>query len=289
MSRPQVLRMHNGFGDAIYHRSVIQALHHTEDSYLACAWPQIYGDLGIPLVRAVSGLAWPNENMAAHPSAYVPRPDRAKERDLRINRFRGLLRSNSMLELMAKVAGVEVQGFSLPALPPSPVKADRIAMIRPVTLRADWPHQSRNPLPDYMVQAAQMLIEAEYHVVSVAAVGPIEPYLSTPPSAHTRFDNGQLGPLELLSLTAAASLVVTGPGWAVPAALACRTPLIVIGGGAGATNGPQALVPKWYDGDVTWIKPKHFCICPHKRHACRKEIPDFTAQFTNALTTVGVG
>lgn len=283
MSAPTVLRTHNGFGDVIYERPVIKALAGRPDLYLATAFPEMFADLGIPMVPATSGLAWSNRNQSARQAegVYAELPAKPKHWDLRIKVHRAQLRSRSMVDVMAQVAGVKVSSFDLPPLPEVPISG-RFALIRPVTVRGDWPHPSRNPDPAYMRQAADMLRDAGYRVVSVAAISEIEPYIGEPPFADVRFDRGELGPLELLALTKAASLVVTGPGWAVPAALACGTPLVVICGGAGITNGPRALVPDWYDGPVRCITPEPFCVCVHKRHNCNKRIPDFARRFTEA-------
>lgn len=281
-----MLRTHNGFGDVIYVRPVVAEYvrRHREPVYLATAWPEMFADLPVRFVRAKSGLDWSNRHMAAQsPETWSGRSPQMRELDLRIDKLRPRFRKESMPDLMAKQAGVPVSAFDLPELPQSPITAERIAVIRPVTVRSDWPHRARNPLPEYMQQAAVMLRDAGFLVVSVAGISEAEPYLGEPPFAHQRFDHSELGPLELLALVKKADVVVTGPGWAVPAALATGTPLVVIAGGAGGTNGPQALVPKWYQGDVTWIKPADFCQCQLRNHGCPKAIPDFPQQFANAM------
>lgn len=281
---PCIVRTHNGFGDVIFVRPVVAALADTRPVILATAWPQMFADLPVQMIRAKSGLTWSLQNMAEHDPVLAERPPHLKELDIRIRgAHRQTLRAYSMIDVFAKIAGVSVKAFSLPALPPSPVQSERIAVIRPATLRSDWPHKSRTPLPEYLDTAAELLTQAGYYVVSVASVSESEPYLSGPLAAHERFDRGELGPLELLALVKAASLVVTGPGWAVPAALACKTPLIVIHGGAGGTNGPKALIPAWYDGEVSCIAPKPLCSCTSRTHACHKTIPDFAERFTNLV------
>jgi hypothetical protein len=282
---PVLLRTHNGFGDVIYERPVVERIAEREEQvYLATAWPEVFRDLPLRFVKADTRLAWSTAHMEAQtPETWSELPRGVQTLDLRLHRLRGLLKSRSMVDLMAQVARVSVRAMSLPPLPASPVKEGRLAVVRPVTLRKDWKHESRTPRPEYMVDAAALLRDQGYFVVSVAGISDAEPYLGEPPFAHRRFDRGELGPLELLALVKAADVVVTGPGWAVPAALAAGMPLVVIAGGAGGTNGPAGLVPSWYRGPVTWIKPDPYCPCIQREHACNKTIPRFKEQFRESL------
>lgn len=287
MSRPVILRGRKGFGDAIYMRPSVAARTATgRDVYLETPWPQVFQDLPVGLLPLPSGLTWSQINISRQPpEVWATRPAGAVQVDARY--LWAELSRRSMAEQMADRMGVRVSRFTLPPLPPPPVSAEApLAVIRPVTGRNDWVSTARNPKPEYMIQASHLLARAGYHVVSVAAIQACEPYLGEPPFAHTRFDNAELSPLELLALVRSASLVVAGPGWLVPAALAAGTPLIVLAGGAGATNGPQALVPTWYRGRVSWLIPDGYCRCRHKEHTCPKEIPDFEGRFVRAMAQV---
>jgi hypothetical protein len=289
MSTPVLLWGRRGFGDALYARPAVAAcVSSGRPVYLATPWPQLFADLDVGCVPQPTGIVWSQRNLEAQPaSAWARQPVGAQELDMRYRW--ALCRSRSMPEQMmdrvvARLPVRPLQEFSLPPLPPCPVRAERIAVLRPVTGRNDWVSTARNPRPEYLNQAAELLAAQGYHVVSVAAIHPdTEPYLGEPLFAHSRFDHAELTPLQLLALMKAADVVVSGPGWPVPAALAAGTPLIAILGGAGGTNGPPALVPSWYRRPVSFLIPKEYCRCRHKEHDCSKEIPRFSSQLATAL------
>lgn len=294
---PALLYGRNGLGDAIYVRAVARMVSRTQETYVATAWPELFQDLPVRLLRPTSALYGPNANVARWPTTtWSPVPAQADMRDIRYE-WR-MLRSRSILAQMEQKARTTLHPFIFD-LPPfglcvdiarAPASDRRIAVVRPVTLRTDWPNAARNPDPAYVARAAALLMDAGFHVISIADLVPgIEEPLGVLPPAHTRYDHGELGVEGILSLIRDADLVVGGPGWIVPACVAAGTPLLVIGGGQAGCNGAQALLdPRMQTSRIRWIVPDHYCRCVSKRHTCPKHIGDFDRRFQGLLGTLAM-
>lgn len=289
--RPVYLYGRNGFGDAIYTRAVARAVARTQPTYVGTGWPELFADLPVRLVRPKSNLYGPGANVARHgPDTWHQVPTDAVPRRIAYPwakvHTRGML---VQMEALAQTTLVPFR-FDLPSLGPSPVPGGRVAVVRPVTLRRDWPNAARNPEPAYLVRAATLLTEEGYQVVSVANIMPgIEEPLGPLPLAAVRYEHGELGTLALLALVRDAAVVVGGPGWIVPACIANRTPLIVLGGGQGGCNGPRALLDHRMDTSrVRWLLPRPQCPCISKRHDCPKRIGNFDVQFRHALAALAL-
>jgi len=291
MRRPVYLYGRNGFGDAIYTRAVARVLARAQPTVVATAWPELFSDLPVEMARPSTRLHGPSANMARQvTSLWAPRPTASEARLIRYDWQ--ALRTHGILAQMERKARTRLEPFQFD-LPPLPARSIPgpwpVALVRPVTVRQDWRNPARNPDPVYVARAAELLIAAGYRVVSVANLTPgMEEPLGTLPPAHERYDHGELGVLPLLALVAAAALVVGGPGWVMPACLATATPLVVIGGGQGCCNGPQALVdPRMDSSRIRWLLPEPRCACASPGHNCPKVIPQFNEQFQRALQSVG--
>jgi hypothetical protein len=282
----------NGFGDAIYTRAVMQSAIELHDVYLSTAWPEIFADLPVRCVKPVSTLYGPNANVAKYPERYwVNPPPVTPSRNLKYA-WKRLHKTNLLrqIEIKAQIPIAPFR-FDVPlALPDSPVRVEKLAIIRPVTIRKDWPNQARNPDPAYIYQAAQLLANRGYYVVSVADIQPMEILVGGAPQAQQRYEHGELHPLELLALIREATVVVGGVGWIVPACIATGTPLIVIGGGRGGCDAPHCLIDSRMDKTmVEWILPDNYCRCTSRHHRCVKRISGFNQQFLTALRRLPVG
>lgn len=161
-----------------------------------------------------------------------------------------------------------------------------IAVIRPNTLRAEWLNTARNCRTGYLALAAEQLAEDGYHTVSVASAEDSKEWLEEPmPWAHTYFNDGQLNTRQLLALFEAASFVVASPGFALPVALAYRTPMVCILGGNLRHNSPGVLTdPRMDTSRLEWLTPDDPCYCHDKGHrSCDKTIAGFSSKFTAAV------
>ena len=101
--------------------------------------------------------------------------------------------------------------------------------------------------------------------------------MGDPVPASERYEHGELDPLSLLALVAAADVVVGAVGWIVPACLATKTPCVVIGGGRGACDAPECLLHRQVESQhIRWILPDDYCRCLKRTHdGCNKTIAYF--------------
>ncbi|MCY1296263.1 hypothetical protein D9M70_456390 [compost metagenome] len=181
---------------------------------------------------------------------------------------------------MQRCFGVAPADFDLPDFGPSPVKG-RYALVRPVTVRAEWRADTRNPLPEYVVEAAAEMRRRGYRVVSVADLEPGKEWALDPlPPADIQFHAGELPVEQLLALLQGAAAVIGGIGWIVPAAIAARVPAWIVCGGQGGFNHPDLIThPSMDPSRITFAVPDNFCRCTQKQHACDKRIADYDQRF----------
>jgi ADP-heptose:LPS heptosyltransferase len=223
--------------------------------------------------------------LESFPWATVPRDHRAAYFTY------ALRRPGSILDELEKYVPLEGRPFvfDLPDFGPSPVReAKPVAVLRPVTLRAEWKNSARAPRPEYIAQAATVLHHAGFHVVAVADLEDGAEWLEGEmPMADEHLVHGELAAPELLALIQHAAVVVGGSGFIIPTAIAHRTPLVVIGGGQGGHNAPERVTdPRMDTRAVRFVLPDRYCRCTNSRHACDKEIDNFSVRFRAALLEV---
>lgn len=285
---PLFIRAMLGLGDGVYQRPFIRAQAESRAVYVTTAFPELYADL--PAVHPVAphrSLRTQAKNAARHSSwAAVPK--------LHERRFftYSLRRPGSILSELEKLVGLDGRPFrfDLPDCGESPVQTARpVAVLRPVTTRAEWSNTARAPLPEYITQAAVVLRAAGFHVVAVADVDPPHEWLEGElPAADEYYLRGELLPRQLLALIQHAAVVVGGSGFIVPVAIAAGTPLVVISGGQGGHNAPERLTDPRMDLSRTrFVMPDRFCMCVKKAgRCCDKRIAAFPQRFRHALMAV---
>lgn len=277
-----------GLGDGVFQRPFVRAQSEVRPVYITTPWPELYADL--PNVHPVKpwsmDLRTQQKNIARHRVwANTPHPH------IRRSFSYSLRKPGTILQEMETMVGLEGRPFifDLPDFGPSPVNTRKpIAVIRPVTIRAEWQNTARAPLPEYIAQAALLLRAQGFHVVNVADIDPPNEWLvGEMPEADEHYTAGELAPKALLALMQHAAVVVGGVGFIVPAAIAQHVPLIVIGGGQGGHNAPKRITDQRMDLSRTrFVMPDRYCDCVGRTHDCAKEISAFDAKFLAALAEV---
>lgn len=257
-----------GLGDNIYQRAFVRQLGRV---HLLTPWPQLYADL--PNVKccrphtklrtqaineARDGFTWHNPPAGPH---------------LKI-----MYGGEGIIPGMTRVFGVAPGVFDLPNFGPSPIPG-RYVVVRPVTVRAEWRADSRNPLPGYVAEAADYARSKGFRVVSVADLADGAEWALDPlPPAHVTFHKGELPVEQLLALVQGAAAVIGGIGWIVPACIAAKVPAWIVCGGQGGFNSPELINVPGADW-VRYAVPNRFCRCTQRAHDCDKRITSHAQKF----------
>lgn len=167
-------------------------------------------------------------------------------------------------------------------------KDKKIAVVRPVTSRKEFPAPTRSPEPHYIGWIARTLRNNGYHVISIADIDEADEFLvgSAPPADQT-FHRGELGLDGALSLMQSADLVVGGSGFMIPACLTMEIPMFIVFGGRGEYDNPQKVLDLRYDlRRVGWALPDNFCRCNKNEHDCDKTIRNLDDKFFSFMRTL---
>lgn len=255
-----------GLGDNIYQRAFIKAL--GGEVWLDTPWPQLYRDLPVHFVRPATQLRTQLKNIARG-EQWSAQP--AGQMTIKVGYGReGIF--PGMAKCFRRAPGV----MDLPDFGPPPV-AGRYVVVRPVTVRAEWRADTRNPLPEYIAQAAAEVRRRGYQVVSVADLEQGAEWALEPmPPADVVFHRGELPVEQLLALVQDAAAVIGGIGWLLPAAIAAQVPAWIVCGGQGGFNAPELITSPGMDlSRIEFAVPDNFCRCTHKQHSCDKRITDY--------------
>lgn len=271
-----------GLGDNIYQRAFIKNA--GQDVYLDTPWPELYHDLPhVHFVQPQTKLRTQAKNVRRNRMMKWERMPRGPLRSIRYG-------AEGIYAGMAKSFGWQAAPMDLPDFGPSPVNGQYI-VVRPVTVRAEWAAQARNPLPEYVAEAARLARERGFRVISVADIEPGKEWALDPmPNYDIAFHSGELSVSELLALVQCAAGVIGGIGWIVPAGMASGTPTLAICGGQGGYNHPQKLTQGWQAvGNVAFCEPDHLCMCTQRDHSCSKLISGFTEKAARWLDEIAKG
>jgi len=257
-----------GLGDNIYQRAFVKAL--AGPVYIDTPWPELYRDLShVHFVRPDTKLRTQAKNIAKQ-AAWQMKPRHGSVLTIRYG-------SEGIMQGMRAAFRVRPQAFDLPDFGPSPVRG-KYVVVRPVTVRAEWRADTRNPLPEYIDIAALTAAARGYTVVSVADLEDGKEWLiGDNPFADIRYHRGELDVTQLMALIQGAAAVIGGIGWIVPACIATKVPAWVVCGGQGGFNAPELICPE--GTTVTFSVPDNFCRCKLKEHNCDKGITDYATDF----------
>lgn len=259
-----------GLGDNIYQRAFVKAL--PGPVWVDTPWPELYSDLpNVHCVQPQTTLRTQAKNIRRHHD-WQQAP--AGLRSVKV-----AYGKEGIIPGMARCFGVAPAGFDLPDFGASPVPG-RYVVVRPVTVRAEWRADARNPLPEYVAQAAAEMRRRGYTVVSVADLQPGQEWALDPlPDADIRYHAGELPVEQLLALIQGAAAVIGGIGWILPACIAARVPAWIVCGGQGGYNAPELITSPSMDmSRITFAVPDNFCRCIQKQHNCDKRISDYDAR-----------
>ena len=288
LTRPIVVEAMKGLGDSIYQRPFIRAAADRGPVWVETPWPELYTDLGVQFAPMTTPLRTQAENLARQDRSRFSRPPADAVR-VRMGYGRDLARSSILrsLERQLPLDGSPLV-FDLPAELSRPWLATErpIALVRPVTVRAEWRNEARNPIPLYVEQCAEALTQT-HHVVSVASLKAGAEWLAgSPVAAASRFERGELDVSLMLRLIAQADVVIGGVGFLLPAALALRSRAFIILGGHGAHNAPEKTTDPRLDlSRLGFARPDRFCICDKMLHRCEKTISNLEGRFRTWIQT----
>lgn len=278
----RTLHLHGrgGLGDAVFMRPFVREAAKSGTVFVDTSWPELYADLPAHMVKRIGGLALQRHHGDKHPPAtWTKLPRRFEAINLRY-KWAKLLKS-SMMAQMAQLSKINPDPLELDLPPlPEPILTGRYAVIRPPAARLDYPGPAREPASEYVRAAAEHLRAEGWQVVSLGAFVPgLEEPACEPIPADLRFEHGEQPLMQALSLVAHADLIVTSPGWMLPVGMAAKTPVVVIAGGCGGRNAPDALADPRLKARVTWLLPDEYCLCFARMHECPKTISGFPDRF----------
>lgn len=291
-----------GLGDNIYQRPIVVELAKHHQIEINSSWPQLYSDLpGVTCVmdspttlRTQLKNVNSNKDKFSRPSL----PQSAIKFDLRYSHKSGCALYTELIASVTKALVHPYEFYSPLSLPTFYLSHEvahilsmnkPIAVIRPATIRTEWPAPARNPDSEYLCKASAILRGLGWHVIVVADLKAGEEMIvGDLPDCDQAYISGQLSFEELMCLSIGADLIVGGVGWIVPFSYAAKQKAIVISGGALGLNAPTIICPPQHrnDTNVQYMLPDRGCFCKDSRHQCHpnsKIITDFEKRFHKRL------
>ncbi len=293
MKRSLFIDSMHGIGDHIYQRPFIQELSLSgkyDQVYIASSVPQLYKDFSDRIKFISPRVEWrtqaknlKNVTGIKFETVIPDFDDTKKFKTIDPHYGPEMLVRYSIVNYLEKTFE---QKFTAPMSLPAKLKSckinrKKIAVVRPATVRAEWPVTTRNPDPSYIRWCSTILRNAGYYVISIADLEDGKEWALEPfPEADLRIHSGELGIEGTLDLIRKADIVVGGSGWIVPACIAAKTPLFLIFGGRGSFDSPWTLFDIRMDmSNIGWSIPDNFCRCAKNSHPCKKHISNLDSDF----------
>lgn len=285
----------HGFGDNIYQRPFVRKLVDVEPDkniYINTSIPQIFSD--IPNLKFLKpNVRWRTQNKNLNNiqnSIKWSAPPKSFDRVIEPHYGQAELEVDNLIVAMQKKFKVPFDS-ALMDLPPTPhhgvqiPEGKKLAVIRPVTIRNEWPCKARAPDPGYIRWCSRVLNDAGYISIAIADTAGGKEYAVAPlPQTDLGFWQGELGMMRTISLIQSADIVVTGSGWVVPACVASKTPVFIVFGGRGGYDSPwKILDPRMDLSKIGWAIPDKFCRCLNNNHNCSKKISNLDSDFYRFL------
>lgn len=165
----------------------------------------------------------------------------------------------------------------------------KIAIIRPSTIRKEWEIYTRSPKPEYIAWCCKVLNEAGYFTVSIADLEPKKEWLqdAVDVPAQLKLHSGELGIYGTFELIKRADIVVAGSGFCIPAAVSAGTPIFTIFGGRQKFDSVYKVFhPSMNLHKIGWATPANPCKCSMMKHDCNKVIPTLDVDFYDFLRRI---
>ena len=286
----------HGFGDNIFQKAFVSKLVEDtkEDVYINTSVPQFYTD--IPKLKFLyKDVAWRTQRkQKIEGIEYSSPPRKGYSRIIDPHYGPDEIETGSIIQSMENKFKVPFEGdrMTLPDDLPNHgldlPKNKKIALIRPVTIRNEWPVPARAPDPNYIAWCTRHLKNSGYHTIAIADTQENEEYAIAPlPPTNESYWRGELSMLQTLSLMRDSDITIGGSGWIVPAAVALRTPLFILFGGRGMFDAPGKLFdPRMDLRKIGWSLPDNFCRCNKDDHNCNKKISNLDSDLYKFLITI---
>ena len=291
-----LVNCYEGIGDSIYARPFIEQL--CVDGYkvyLKTVLPELYEDLNVSFIDPCNvQYRTQLNNFAKTKSTFIEDPPLVFDRTIFYRYGPRDLKNHSIFGCLERAFGYEIGSqspkLSLPITLPEHglTLPKKVAIVRPPTVRKEFFCSTKIPLADYIAWCARILMESGYYVISLADCMENQEWIEgEEPPADLKLHRGELGLYKTLSLIKAASAVVSGSGFVVPAALAAGVPLFTIFGGRGAYDNPHKIFDLRMDlKKVGWVLPDKFCRCDKQIHDCDKTITNLDDKFFQFMKSI---
>ena len=279
-----------GLGDTIYMRPLIlNQFRWYDEVYVRTPWPELYRGTDVrPVYYGGLTLRTQCLSMDAWDGRWYDAPD-VKPRAIRYQLYHPDQNIVTDLERSFRYDGR--YGMALPSFvddAPDLGTTRPVAVVRVNTVRKEWRTPARNCGPSYMAEAAELLSELGYYVVTVASTEPNREWVDGDAVPADRdFTRGELSTAQLCGLVESADLVVGSPGFILPMSMAYRTPMVCVLGGLLRFNTPERLTDPRMGANVQWVMPDNPCHCTQRMHECDKTVTGFRAQFVGAVAGLG--
>lgn len=285
----------SGIGDSIFQRALIKYLAKDNIIYLSTVLPDMYSDIpNVEFIKTKTSLRTQNKVIHSPNIKFVDLPKDIKtyspfysgEHLIQGNLISSLMQQlhiplDTKLEWDLPDFSEHLKDFKIPD--------KKFAIVRPSTIRKEWPVYSRGADPSYLLWCSKTLMDFGYHVISIADLekdvewldGNIDVY------AHEKYYKGELGIYQIMELMKRASIVVSGVGFCVPAAVCAKTNLFTIFGGRMAYDNPSKIFHPTMDlSRVFWATPDKPCRCTLDDHHCNKRIENLDSDFMKFLSKI---
>lgn len=270
----------DGLGDTIYVSPIFRFLagRHGVDLVLRTAWPQIFR--GLPrtwCAPSETDLRTQARNVKRMSSHFSARLSRAPLLENQYRRLRYPANGKSMWRALCELAGVDPSEYFLDlrsVLGRGSSRHPGCVVIRPATVRLEWPAPGRNCRPEYLQAEVDA---AKASGATVVAVADLEPGVeSAPPlrGVDHEYLRGELDLDDIADLVRESSRVICPVGFMVPLSVAMGARCRVIHGGCGGNEHPDRIDAPGA-GTLEHILPDEYCMCLDHRqttHRCNKRI-----------------
>lgn len=275
-----------GLGDNIYLYPIVSELSKHSEILIRTPWPQLFSFLkNVKCTWTSTHLRTQAKNERSNRDLYVD-DNFNFSRVLSPSYVRGHQMGKPIWQALCESIDYPLDQYKLTG--PWINNADqKIALIRPGTVRQEWKAESRCCRQEYIQSAIDILNTRGYRTVVVADIAQNEEwyYEFRPERASVYYEHGEKSFEDLLHLAMRSKVIVGGVGFIVPMAMFTHTKSIIIHGGAGGWNSPEKIDAPCKVQPMH-ILPDPYCRCQDHSHSCNKMIPYFTRMFNYCMDLV---